>query len=72
MTFRKEIDLGDGSGVQVFEADTPDGLVNMIREARRAAEAKFVPQPAQKSEPPAPVPLDTPPVRIKWPKPDVE
>lgn len=39
--FRKEIDLGDGSGVQVFEADTPDELIDKLTEAQANATRKI-------------------------------
>jgi hypothetical protein len=38
---RREIDLGDGSGKQVFEADTPDGLLDKLAEAQTNATRKI-------------------------------
>ena len=35
--FRREIDLGDGRGVTVYEADTAEGLADKILEAQRNA-----------------------------------
>lgn len=37
LTFRREIDLGDGSGKQVFEASTPDELLDKLVEAQSNA-----------------------------------
>lgn len=39
--FRKEIDLGDGGGVQVFEADSQDELIDKLTEAQRNATAEI-------------------------------
>ncbi len=39
--YRKEIDLGDGSGVQVFEASSYEELVEKLAEAQRNATAKI-------------------------------
>ena len=39
--FKREIDLGDGSGVQVFEAETQDGLIDKLTEAQRNATLKI-------------------------------
>lgn len=39
--FVRRIDLGDGGGVQVFEADTQDELVDKLVEAQRNATAKI-------------------------------
>lgn len=39
--FRREIDLGDGSGVQVFEAETAEALIDKLTEAQRNATAKI-------------------------------
>jgi len=38
---RREIDLGDGSGVQVFEADTLDQLADKLAEAQKNATKKI-------------------------------
>ena len=39
--FRREIDLGDGSGVQVYEGDTADELLDKIADAQKHATAKI-------------------------------
>ena len=39
--FLKEIDLGDGSGVQRFEADTADELIEKLAEAQTSATRKI-------------------------------
>src|SRR5690349_14030031 len=39
--FRRTIDLGDGSGVQVFEAPTLEELVDKLAEAQRNASKKI-------------------------------
>jgi len=39
--FRQEIDLGDGSGVQVFEADSQDALIEKLVEAQKNATVKI-------------------------------
>lgn len=39
--YRREIDLGDGSGVQVFEADTLEGLVDKLSAAQSHATRKI-------------------------------
>jgi hypothetical protein len=39
--FRKTIDLGDGSGVQVFEADTAEGLADKLADAQANATRKI-------------------------------
>lgn len=39
--FRKEIDLGDGSGKQVFEADTQEALIEKLVEAQANATKKI-------------------------------
>lgn len=56
-TFRREIDLGDGSGKQVFEADSADGLVDKLAEAQRNATIKIreLSKAAKPVEPPKPV-----------------
>lgn len=58
-SFRREIDLGDGSGKQVFEADTLEGLLDKLTEAQFNATKKIREQearlkqvtPAKKDEP---------------------
>lgn len=45
--FRREIDLGDGSGVQKFEGATLDELVDKLAEAQRNATRKIREQAAQ-------------------------
>jgi len=40
-TFRQEIDLGDGSGKQVFEADSMEGLVDALAQAQTHATKKI-------------------------------
>lgn len=66
--FRREIDLGDGSGVQVFEGETAEVLIDKLTEAQRNATIKIRQQthllkrpvkPAVKPEPtrPAVAPL---------------
>ena len=39
--YRREIDLGDGSGKQVFEADTAEGLIDKLTEAQKNATQKI-------------------------------
>lgn len=39
--FRREIDLKDGSGVQVFEADTAEGLIDKLAQAQEHATRKI-------------------------------
>lgn len=39
--FRREIDLGDGSGVQVFQADSLEELVDKLAEAQKNATKKI-------------------------------
>jgi hypothetical protein len=39
--FRREIDLGDGSGKQVFEADTPEELIDKLTKAQENATRKI-------------------------------
>lgn len=39
--FRREIDLGDGSGKQVFEADSQDELIDKLTEAQKNATKKI-------------------------------
>lgn len=39
--YRREIDLGDGSGVQVFQADTLEQLVDKLAEAQKNATRKI-------------------------------
>lgn len=39
--FRREIDLGDGSGKQVFEADSQEGLIDKLAEAQKNATRKI-------------------------------
>lgn len=39
--FRREIDLGDGSGKQVFEAESADALIDKLTEAQRNATLKI-------------------------------
>lgn len=39
--YRKEIDLGDGSGVQVFEGDTLEELVDKLADAQKHATKKI-------------------------------
>jgi hypothetical protein len=39
--WRQEIDLGDGSGVQVFEGDTPEELIAALAKAQRNATMKI-------------------------------
>lgn len=39
--YRRQIDLGDGSGVQVFEADSVDGLVDKLVKAQENATRKI-------------------------------
>lgn len=46
-SFRREIDLGDGSGKQVFEADTLEALVDKLAEAQTHATKKIREQAAQ-------------------------
>ena len=45
--FRREIDLGDGSGIQRFEGATLDELVDNLAEAQRNATKKIREQAAQ-------------------------
>jgi hypothetical protein len=40
-TFKREIDLGDGSGKQVFEGATQDELIDKLAEAQKHATAKI-------------------------------
>jgi 16S rRNA G966 N2-methylase RsmD len=41
MTYQKRIDLQDGSGVQVFEAESPEQLVDILVESQRHATKKI-------------------------------
>src|SRR5690348_9223353 len=46
-TFRREIDLGDGSGKQVFEADSPEALIDKLADAQVHATKKIREQAQQ-------------------------
>jgi len=55
-TFRREIDLGDGGGVQVFEGDSMEALLDKLTDAQRNATRKIRELSAQKQPDPAPEP----------------
>jgi|SRR5690348_7350091 len=46
-TFRREIDLGDGSGKQVFEAESPEALIDKLADAQVHATKKIREQAQQ-------------------------
>jgi hypothetical protein len=48
--YRREIDLGDGSGVQIFEAPTPEELIDKLVTAQTNATRKIREQAAQLKE----------------------
>lgn len=51
IVYRREIDLGDGSGRQVFEADTLDGLVDKLASAQEHATRKIRELSTKRPEP---------------------
>src|SRR6266704_5157746 len=58
--YRREIDLGDGSGTQVFEGETLEELVDKLADAQKHATRKIRDLNRQAKEvaaPPAPKPL---------------
>jgi hypothetical protein len=59
--FRREIDLGDGSGKQVFEAESMEALLDKLTDAQTHATRKIRELSQQKKEEPAPPP-PAPPV----------
>jgi hypothetical protein len=67
--FRREIDLGDGSGKQVFEAESMDALLDKLTDAQTHATRKIreLSQQTKKEDPP---PAPPPPVELsedeKW------
>jgi hypothetical protein len=60
IVYRRVIDLGDGSGTQVFEAPTPEELIEKLATAQENATRKIreLTAAAHKPEPPAPVELN--------------
>jgi hypothetical protein len=54
--FRREIDLGDGSGKQVFEAESMDALLDKLTDAQTHATRKIRELSQQKKEEPPPPP----------------
>lgn len=54
VVYRREIDLGDGSGKQVFEADSPEALIDKLVQAQEHASRKIRElSAAQKAKEPA-------------------
>lgn len=50
VVYRTEIDLGDGSGVQVFEAESPEALTEKLVDAQKNATKKIRQQEAELKE----------------------
>lgn len=50
VVYRTEIDLGDGSGVQVFEAESPEALTEKLIDAQKNATKKIRQQEAELKE----------------------